>query len=146
MGCAAWQGVAPPAGLYSGRRALNGAFRPALAYLPGMMETPITTIALVRDLLFSSKLTAAAKATGKPLKVVRDAAKLAEIDGARLIVDLNADTHLSAAVAWKQRTGGEVIGFISHLAGDAIAEARRLGVDRVMSNGSLAAHVDSLLI
>ena len=103
------------------------------------------TIALVRDLLFSSKLTAASKSNGKSVKIVRDALKLAEFAGRRLIVDLNAAGNLDAAVAWKSRTGGEVIGFIAHVAGDGIAEAKRLGVDRVISNGSFSANVDRLI-
>ena len=112
--------------------------------LPGVPE-PLPTLALVRDLLFSSKLTAAAKASGRAVKVVRDPAKLGEYGGTRLIVDLNADGHLQAAVDWKARTGGEVIGFIAHVAGDGIAEAKRLGLDRVISNGGFAANVDRLL-
>jgi hypothetical protein len=112
-----------------------------------MTETdpPATTIALIRDLLFSSKLTAAAKSKGTTVKIVRAATKLAEFEGRRLIVDLNADGHLAAAIAWKARTGGEVIGFIAHVAGDGIAEAKRLGIDRVISNGGFAANVDRLL-
>lgn len=103
------------------------------------------TLVLIRDLLFSSKVTAAAKANGVPFKVVRDPAKLVDLDGQRLIVDLNADGHLTAAVAWKTRTGGRVIGFISHVAGDALDEARRLGIDRVMSNGGFTANIDAVL-
>ena len=109
------------------------------------MTEPTPTLALVRDLLFSSKLTAAAKATGTTVKVIRDSTKLADFSGTRLIVDLNADGHLAAAMAWKARTGGEVIGFIAHVAGDGIAEARRMGVDRVLSNGAFAQSAASLL-
>lgn len=103
------------------------------------------TLVLVRDLLFSSKITAAARAKGVAVKVVRSPAGLAAEGGSRLIVDLNADGHLNAAIDWKTRTGGEVIGFVSHVAGDAIAEARRLGVDRILSNGGFSANVDSIL-
>ena len=109
------------------------------------MQQSQPTLALIRDLLFSSKLTAAAKVKGAGVKIVRDPAKLTELDGSRLIVDLNADGHLAAAMAWKARTGGEVIGFIAHVAGDGIAEARRLGVDRVLSNGGFAQSVDTLI-
>lgn len=109
------------------------------------MTEPTPTLALIRDLLFSSKLTAAAKSKGTTVKIVRDPAKLAELEGLRVIVDLNAEGHLAAAMAWKARTGGEVIGFIAHVAGDGIAEAKRLGVDRVISNGGFAANVDRLV-
>ena len=111
-----------------------------------MSDAPSSpTLALVRDLLFSSKLTAAAQAKGTTVKIIRDATKLSELEGNRLIVDLNADGHLAAALAWKARTGGEVIGFIAHVAGDAIEEAKRLGIDRVISNGGFAANVDRLM-
>lgn len=103
------------------------------------------TIVLVRDLLFSSKITAAARAGGVSIKVVRDPAKLLAEDGTKLIVDLNAQGHLAAAMEWKARTGGHVTGFLAHVAGDAIAEARRLGIDRILNNGGFSASVDSIL-
>jgi hypothetical protein len=111
-----------------------------------MPEATDLTLVLVRDLLFSSKIIATARARGVAVKIVRDPARLSEEEGGRLIVDLNAEGHLAPAVAWKGRTGGEVIGFVSHVAGDAIAEARRLGVDRVLSNGGFSANLDSVLV
>ena len=109
------------------------------------MSDETQTLALVRDLLFSSKIAAAAKAKGASVKIIRDPAKLETTGGTRLIVDLNAEGHLQAAAAWKARTGGEVVGFIAHVAGDDIAEAKRLGLDRVISNGGFAGNVDRLL-
>jgi hypothetical protein len=109
------------------------------------MSEQFDVAALVRDLLFSSKITASAKSSGVSLKIVRDLSKLDQIEAGRLIVDLNAPGHLDAAVAWKQRTGGHVIGFASHVAADAIAEARRMGIDRVLSNGGFSATVDALV-
>ena len=108
---------------------------------------PVETVVLIRDLLFSSKVSAAARLSRvrESVRIVRDPAKLAEIDAKRLIVDLNADDHLEAAVAWKARTGGEVTGFVSHVDGDAIAAARRLGIDRVLSNGGFSANVDAIV-
>lgn len=111
------------------------------------MQTQVpATIVLVRDLLFSSKVSAAARSLGVAVRMVRDPAKVVDEPGTRLIVDLNADGFLQAAVAWKAKSKGEVIGFISHVAGDAIAEAKRLGVDRVMSNGGFSANVDAVLL
>lgn len=107
----------------------------------------VETVALIRDLLFSSKVSAAARLSRvrESVRIVRDAAKLQEIDAKRLIVDLNADGHLQAAVAWKTRTSGQVIGFVSHVDGDAIAAARQMGIDRVLSNGAFSANVDQLI-
>jgi hypothetical protein len=119
---------------------------PVNRYDRGMSDpTPSPTLVLVRDLLFSSKITAAARASGIAVKVVRDPAKLEGEPGRRLIVDLNAEGNLQFAIKWKTKSGGEVIGFVSHVAGDAIAEARRLGVDRILSNGGFSANVDSIL-
>ena len=105
------------------------------------------TIALVRDLIFSSKISAAARLSGvrERVRIIRDPLALATLDGRRLIVDLNADGTLAAAVAWKARTGGTVVGFVAHVDGDAIARARLLGIDRVLSNGGFSANVDALI-
>lgn len=113
-------------------------------------ETPAPSfdvVALVRDLLFSSKISAAARLSGvrDRVTIVRNPAKLLAIDARRLIVDLNTEGNLEAAAAWKARTGGEVVGFVAHVDGDAIAAARQLGLDRVLSNGGFASNVDQLV-
>ena len=97
----------------------------------------VETVALIRDLLFSSKVSAAARLSRvrESVRIVRDAAKLQEIDAKRL----------EAAVAWKTRTGGEVTGFVAHVNGDAIAAARSLGIDRVLTNGGFSANVDTIV-
>jgi hypothetical protein len=109
------------------------------------MPTQTPLLLAIRDLLFSSKATSAAKSAGVAFRVVRDPAKLAEADGGRLIVDLNQPDALAHAVAWKQRTGGHVTAFVAHVAGDLIAEAKRLGVDRVLSNGGFSANIDAVV-
>lgn len=108
---------------------------------------PVEIVALVRDLLFSSKISAAARLSRvrEAVRIVRDPAKLAELDGRRLIVDLNVAGHLDAAVAWKSRTKGEIVGFVAHVDAGAIAAARAQGVDRVLSNGAFAQQVASLV-
>jgi hypothetical protein len=110
------------------------------------MTQPVPqTLALCRDLLFGSKITATAKAVGVAVRIVRDPQKLADLDGSRLLVDLNMPGHLEAAAAWKARTCGEVIGFIAHVAGDGIVEAKRAGLDRILSNGGFSANLETLL-
>ena len=54
-------------------------------------------LALVRDLMFTSKITATARAAGQAIKVVRDPGQLAA-EGALLIVDLNLEGALEALV------------------------------------------------
>jgi hypothetical protein len=90
-------------------------------------------IALVRDLLFASKITVTAASAGTSVTLVRDPAKLAGHAGARLIVDLNQAGAIDAARAWKESTGGEVVGFVSHVDTATIDHARASGVDRVLA-------------
>jgi len=103
------------------------------------------TLVLVRDLMFSSKITAVAREAGVAVKVVRDPAQLASQPGERLIVDLNQPGALEAATAWKQTTGGEVIGFASHVDTDTIHKARQSGIDRVLSRGQFTQLLPNLL-
>src|SRR5437660_255861 len=94
---------------------------------------PVPTLVLVRDLIFSTKISSTAKSLGVPLTVVRDPSKLPDAPSAsRLIVDLNLDAALPAAVAWKARTNGRVILFVSHVDTELIRAARAAGFDDVL--------------
>ena len=95
-----------------------------------MADDPSPTPALLilcRDLLFGSKITSAAQSAGVAYNVVRDPARLADQPGRRLIVDLNQDGALDAASTWRQSTGGEVVGFVSHVDVETISRARAAG-------------------
>src|SRR5688500_13813215 len=102
-------------------------------------------LVLVRDLVFSSRITATARAEGAAVKVVRDAGKLPGETGKRLIVDLNEDGAIEAAVAWKASSNGEVIGFVSHVDSATIARARDAGIDRVMRRSRFVEELPQLL-
>src|SRR4051812_44369672 len=104
-------------------------------------DTTPGTLALVRDLLFSSKIIATARESGLPVQIVRDPEKLRDVAGTHLIVDLNAAGFLDAAAAWKARTAGEVIGFVSHVDEATILRAKAAGIDRVLSNGTFTAQL-----
>ena len=110
------------------------------AYTLGM-DTPPTLLIFVRDLLFSSKIVAAARAENVPFRVVRDLSKLQENAARWLVVDLNAEGMLTAAIEWKARHGGRVIGFASHTAADLLRSAKLGGIDQVMTNGSFTARL-----
>jgi hypothetical protein len=105
------------------------------------------TIALVRDLMFSSRITATARAAGREVTVVREPAKLAEAGGAGLlIVDLNLEGAIAAAVAWKDATAdGQAVGFVSHVDMQTIQQAREAGIDRVMARGEFVRVLPELL-
>ncbi|HMO27552.1 MAG TPA: hypothetical protein PKB10_14925 [Tepidisphaeraceae bacterium] len=107
--------------------------------------SPISCAALVRDLMFSSKITAAARQIGVSVMVVRDPSRLAEVGGSRLFVDLDHPGFIDAARSWRDRTGGELIGFASHVNTPAIDQAREAGFDRVLSRGAFDRQVIELL-
>ena len=106
--------------------------------------TPMLVI-LCRDLLLGSRITAAAQSAGVGFKVVRDAAKLAGQPGRRLIVDLNQDGAVDAAAAWKTASGGEVIGFVSHVDGATITQARAAGLDQILARSAFVQQLPSLV-
>jgi hypothetical protein len=106
---------------------------------------PIQVLALVRDLMFSSKITATARAEGVAVKIVRDASKLAGEPGHRLLVDLNQDGAIPAAIEWKSRTGGAVIGFVSHVDAATIKLAREAGFDQVLARSRFVEILPELL-
>lgn len=109
-------------------------------------ETPQPVVVLCRDLLFGSKISAASKATGIPLKFVRDPAKLSETDHLeRMIVDLNQPGYLEAAASWKKRTAGHVTGFAGHVQTETLMNAKAMGIDAVMTNGTFSSQVDAIL-
>ena len=111
-----------------------------------MSETePPQVLALVRDLMFSSKITATARAEGVNVRIIRDGSKLGQETGNRLLVDLNQDGAIEAATEWKTRTGGRVIGFVSHVDAATIAQARDAGFDQVLARSRFVESLPDLL-
>src|SRR5215217_1007745 len=95
-----------------------------------LMSNSKLILVLVRDLMFSSRISATARAENAQIKVVRDATKIADEEGARLIVDLNQPDALEQAIAWKQKNSGDVVGFVSHVDKETIERAREAGIHR----------------
>jgi hypothetical protein len=102
-------------------------------------------LALVRDLMFASRITATAAEAGVCVKLIRDPAKLGIEPGRRLIVDLNLDGAIAAAGAWRAATEGDVVGFVSHTDAAAIGEARAAGVHRVLARSRFVEVLPALL-
>jgi hypothetical protein len=108
--------------------------------------TPKPALALVRDLMFTSKITATANAVGTPVKIVRDPGKLSPTEPGRLLlVDLNQPGTLDAAVAWMTQQGGPVVGFVSHVDRATIDQARQVGLTRVMPRSQFVAELEEML-
>lgn len=110
---------------------------------PNSQTLPV--LALVRDLLFASRISGAGKQAGRILKIVRDPARLESESGSALLVDLNLDGAIEAAAAWQTRTGRQATGFVFHVDGPTIARARAAGLNRVMTRGQFAESLPSLL-
>ena len=112
---------------------------------PDSPSSPVPVLVLVRDLLFASRITATARAVGVAVKMLRDADQLPPEAGARAIVDLNQAGAIEAAVEWKRRQGGAVIGFVAHVDADTIRRARDAGIDHVLPRSRFVADLESLL-
>jgi hypothetical protein len=109
------------------------------------MSEGLPVIALVRDLIFASQISATAKAAGVCVKLVRDPAAIGSDPARRLIVDLNLDGAIDAAQRWKAATGAEIVGFVSHVDTATIDRARSAGVDRVLARSRFVEILPALL-
>jgi len=86
--------------------------------------------------MFSSKITATARALGTEVQIIRDPAKLADQNGRLLIADLNLPGAVEAAAAWHQANpAARALGFVSHVDTDTIHKARAAGLEVVARSG-----------
>jgi hypothetical protein len=99
------------------------------------VESP-AILALVRDLMFSGRISAEARAAGVAIKMIRNPADLAlfaQTTARMLIVDLNLADAIPAAADWGHAPGRSVVGFVSHVDAQTIAEAERAGIGQVLA-------------
>ena len=108
-----------------------------------MDESP-PILVLVSDLIFSSRISAEARAAGSAIRMIRQPQLLAGQSGRRLIVDLNLPGAIAAAGEWR-KNGGEVIGFVGHTDQEAISEARAAGIDQVLPRSRFVQILPDLL-
>ncbi|HSI34939.1 MAG TPA: hypothetical protein VK986_15225 [Tepidisphaeraceae bacterium] len=108
------------------------------------MSEPTPILMLCRDLMFTSKVMATARAAGVPLRTVRDPGQL-PAEGRKLIVDLTLEGALEAAGKWKQGAGGVVIAFAPHVDVETMRAAREVGLDQVLTRGAFTAQLESLI-
>lgn len=102
-------------------------------------------LALVRDLMFLSRITTAGRSLGVNIEFFRDPQALAGRTGRLLLVDLNLAGAVEAVAAWKQVQGGRVVGFVSHVDTPTIEQARQAGLDQVMSRGGFVQKLPQIL-
>jgi DNA-binding NarL/FixJ family response regulator len=103
----------------------------------------------VRDLLFRSKISAAAERLGVPLRMAPRGAPLSEaareLGGGTVLADLGEPGALDQIRAAKAAAPVRVIGFLGHLEVDLARTAAEAGVDEVLSRGQLVQRLDEIL-
>ncbi|HEX4054619.1 MAG TPA: hypothetical protein VHX86_10175 [Tepidisphaeraceae bacterium] len=96
-------------------------------------------IVLVRDLVFSSKIAAEARAAGVAAQVVRNPEELhrfSQTAAKLLIVDVTLPGSIPASAHWGHAEPGRcVVAFVSHVDQSTIAEAKQAGIDKVLARG-----------
>jgi hypothetical protein len=105
------------------------------------METPQppTVVAIVRDLIFSSKITGTAKALGTSVRVIRDAGQLGDGPFKLVLVDLSLPGVIDAVSQWRQSHPTPTVGFLSHVDTATITAAREAGLTVLARSGFVEA-------
>ena len=106
---------------------------------------PPSVLALVRDLIFASKIAAGAKAVGVECRIIRDPTRLESQASNLLLVDLNEPGAIEAAAQWQQASSRPVVGFVSHVDAERIEQARQAGLTRIMARSGFVEALPSLL-
>lgn len=103
----------------------------------------------VRDLLFRSRIQAAAERLAAQVRFAPRGVPLAEaareLGGGMILADLSEPGVLDQVREVKRSPGFRVIGFLGHLQVDLARAATDAGVDEVLSRGQLVQRLDGIL-
>ncbi|MEI7704265.1 MAG: hypothetical protein WCK73_06670 [Deltaproteobacteria bacterium] len=132
---------------------LGGAERAAkrlLALLGGGASYSVMPVILaVRDLVFRSKILAAAERLGADVRIAPRGTPLdqaaRELGPGTLIVDLGEAGVLEQVAAAKGAGATRVVGFLGHLQTDLMERSRLAGVDEVLTRGQFVQRLDDIL-
>ena len=102
-------------------------------------------LALVRDLIFASRITATASSLDVMARLIRNPHDLGTQPGRRLLVDLNLPGAIEAASEWSRATGGDVVGFVAHVDAPTVGRARAAGILQVMARSRFVEVLPDLL-
>jgi AmiR/NasT family two-component response regulator len=107
-------------------------------------------LALAADLMFASRIRAAATAMGVDLTLARTPAELEREakahSGSVALVDLETRGLDIAATVRALRTAGVgIVAFVSHVRTDLIAAAKEAGVERVLARSAFVRQLPDLL-
>ena len=103
----------------------------------------------VRDLVFRSKIQAAAERLGVPLRMAPRGTPLSEaareLGEGTVLADLGEPGVLDEVRAAKAAAPVRVVGFLGHLQADVARAAEEAGVDEVLTRGQFVQRLDDLL-
>lgn len=106
-------------------------------------------ILAVRDLVFRSKILAAAERLGVDVRIAPRFSPLAEsardLGPGTLIVDLGEAGVVEQVAAAKGSGATRVVGFLGHLQVDLADRSREAGVDEVLTRGQFVQRIEELL-
>jgi DNA-binding NarL/FixJ family response regulator len=106
-------------------------------------------VVAVRDLVFRSKIHAAAERLGVQVRFAPRGTPLAEAvreaPGATVLADLGEPGLVEQVPDAKRAAPVTVVGYLGHLQEDLMARAAAAGVDEVLTRGQFVARLDDLL-
>lgn len=106
-------------------------------------------ILAVRDLVFRSKILAAAERLGAEVKIAPRGTPLEqaarEMGPGTLILDLGETGVVDQVAAAKTAGATRVVGFLGHLQTDLMEASQRAGVDEVLTRGQFVQRLDEIL-
>jgi hypothetical protein len=109
----------------------------------------MAVIVAVRDLVFRSKILAAAERLGADVRIAPRGTPLAEAartsGPGTLVVDLGEAGVVEQIPAAKEAGAARVVGFLGHLQADLMEASRKAGVDEVLTRGQFVQRLDDIL-
>lgn len=106
-------------------------------------------ILAVRDLVFRSKILAAAERLGTDVRIAPRGTPLDQAardhGPGTLVVDLGEAGVVEQVAAAKGAGATRVIGFLGHLQSDLMEASARAGVDEVLTRGQFVQRLDDIL-
>ncbi len=109
----------------------------------------MAVILAVRDLVFRSKILAAAERLSADVRIAPRGTPLEqaarELGPGTLVVDLGEPGVIGQVAAAKGAGASRVVGFLGHLQVELMEAARRAGVDEVLTRGQFVNRLDDVL-
>jgi hypothetical protein len=109
----------------------------------------MSILVAVRDLVFRSKIHAAAERLGVPVRLAPRGTPLSvaarDLGGGTALVDLSEPGVLDELRTAKAAGGVRIVGFLGHLEVELARAAAEAGADEVLSRGELSRRLDDVL-